>query len=131
VGRVPIHSGFEVRNASHVGGQLHLELGSRSGDRKHIVTDHVLAATGYRVDVDALPVLDPSLASEVRRCGRAPALTAGFETSVPGLYAVGMAAANTFGPVVRFVYGTEFTARRLTRKLHPAISVPQAPVPVS
>jgi hypothetical protein len=53
----------------------------------------------------------------VRRVRDGPALSATFESSVPGLHFVGQAAAETFGPVMRFVYGTDFTSRRLTKHI--------------
>jgi hypothetical protein len=48
----------------------------------------------------------------------APVLSRHFETSVPGLFVVGTAAANSFGPLLRFAYGAGFTSNRLTRFLH-------------
>jgi hypothetical protein len=51
----------------------------------------------------------------VRTADGYPVLNAGFESSVPGLYFVGATAAYSFGPVCRFVAGTAFTARALTR----------------
>ena len=47
-----------------------------------------------------------------------PVLSRHFETSVPGLFVVGTAAANSFGPLLRFAYGAGFASRRLTRFLH-------------
>jgi hypothetical protein len=46
-----------------------------------------------------------------------PALTRNFESSVPGLYFVGLPAANTFGPVQRFALGARFAASRITSHL--------------
>ena len=43
-------------------------------------------------------------------------LSSSFESSVPGIYFVGIAAANSFGPVMRFAFGAGFAARRLDRK---------------
>ena len=43
----------------------------------------------------------------------AQTLSANFESSVPSLYFVGLASANTFGPVMRFTLGAGYTARRL------------------
>ncbi|MGH9705764.1 MAG: NAD(P)/FAD-dependent oxidoreductase, partial [Candidatus Acidiferrales bacterium] len=37
------------------------------------------------------------------------------ESSVRGLYFTGVAAANSFGPLMRFAFGAGFTARHLTR----------------
>jgi hypothetical protein len=44
-----------------------------------------------------------------------PALTAGFEASVPGLHFLGAPASGTFGPLMRFVAGTRYAAIGLTR----------------
>jgi hypothetical protein len=40
-----------------------------------------------------------------------------FESSVPGLYFVGPAAAATFGPLMRFAYGARYTAPQVARRL--------------
>ena len=45
----------------------------------------------------------------------APAVSRSFESSVPGMYFVGFAAAPDFGPVMRFVLGADFAARRVSR----------------
>jgi hypothetical protein len=65
------------------------------------------------VDVDRLELLAPELRREVETFHGAPGLSSGFESSVPGLFFTGLAAAPTFGPVLRFVAGTGFAARRL------------------
>ncbi|WP_084673883.1 NAD(P)-binding domain-containing protein [Methylobacterium sp. WSM2598] len=85
-----------------------------NAERQLIEADHVIAATGYRVSLDRLNYLDSCLRSEIRCLEGSPVLSARFETSVPGLFIVGTPAAVTFGPLLRFVCGTEFTARRLT-----------------
>ena len=46
-----------------------------------------------------------------------PVLSAGFESSVPGLYFTGLAAAASFGPLMRFMYGADFAARTIGRRL--------------
>jgi hypothetical protein len=40
-----------------------------------------------------------------------------FQTTVPGLYMVGLAAAYNFGPLLRFACGAEFTVKRLAPHL--------------
>ena len=73
-----------------------------------------MAATGYRVDVDGLEFLDAGLRRNVARiAGTWPALGSSFDSSVPGLYFGGLAAAATFGPLMRFVAGTGFAGRRV------------------
>ena len=48
---------------------------------------------------------------------RTPELSRRFESSVPGLYFLGLTAAVSFGPLMRFMYGDEFAARRITQDL--------------
>jgi hypothetical protein len=57
------------------------------------------------------------MSEEIRLTDNSPALSSNFESSVSGLYFVGVAAANTFGPLMRFACGSRFTARRLSRHL--------------
>ena len=46
-----------------------------------------------------------------------PVLSTNFESSVSGLYLVGLAAAPSFGPLCRFAYGAKFTAPRIAKHL--------------
>jgi thioredoxin reductase len=79
--------------------------------------DHVLLATGYEVDIAGYDFLAPKLLAEIDRVGGYPRLSGGFETSVPGLHVVGAPSAWSFGPLMRFVAGTEFAAPALTRRV--------------
>ena len=49
--------------------------------------------------------------------GGTPAVHADYQTSVPGLYVIGPAVAPSFGPVMRFVYGSAHAARTAPRSL--------------
>ena len=82
-----------------------------------VESDHLICATGYRADVERLRFLDPDLRSELRTTARTPVLSRRFESSIPGLYFLGLAAAVSFGPLMRFMYGDEFAARRITQDL--------------
>jgi hypothetical protein len=79
------------------------------------LVDHILLATGYEVDIAGYDFLAPSLLKSIDRVGGYPRLSAGFETSVPRLHVVGAPAAWSFGPLMRFVAGTGFTASSLAR----------------
>ena len=114
VGRVPVHLGVSIRDAKVEHGRVRLVLDSAAECERTLEVDHVIAATGYRVDLQRLEILDPELTAKIRKTEKAPALSGNFESSVPGLYFVGVAAANTFGPLMRFAYGARFTARRLS-----------------
>jgi hypothetical protein len=94
-----------------------LELTDRNGQQERVEADHVIAATGYQVDLHRVAFLDAKLHAHIRKTGTAPALSASFQSSVPGLYFVGVSAANSFGPLMRFAFGARFTARRLAGHL--------------
>ena len=59
-----------------------------------------------------------------------PVLSSSFESSVPGIYFAGVAAANSFGPVMRFAFGAGFAARRLTETMAKSLAQSPASVPV-
>jgi thioredoxin reductase len=117
VGRVPVKLGRTPRSIEVKEGRVHLALVSSAGESSEYVADHVIAATGYRVDLRRLSFLSPELGAKIKTVQHSPILGTRFESSVPGLYFVGVAAANSFGPVMRFAYGAEYTARRLVRHL--------------
>jgi thioredoxin reductase len=81
------------------------------------MADHVIAATGYRADLRRLSFMDPVLRGAIDHIEHTPRLSDHFETSVPGLFAVGVLSANTFGPLMRFMVGAEYAAPRLAGRL--------------
>jgi FAD-dependent urate hydroxylase len=109
---VPLLLGRNVRAAEPTGRRLRLVLEGAGGTHE-IVTDHVIAATGFRIDVRQLAFLDDRLRERVRTVAGMPQLSANFESSVRGLYFVGLASAPTFGPLMRFMLGAGFAARRV------------------
>jgi FAD-dependent urate hydroxylase len=78
------------------------------GSRRRV--DHVILGTGYRVDVAREPVVGDSLQRRLHTHDGYPVLRAGFESSVAGLHFIGAYSAWSFGPIMRFVAGTWFTA---------------------
>lgn len=117
LGKVPLLTGHLVRAAEPCGSGILLRVEQPDGRVGHIVTDHVVAGTGYRVDLAALRFLREPLVSTLCQNGPVPVLTRNFESAVPNLYLTGLAAANSFGPSMRFVFGADFAARRLVRRL--------------
>jgi predicted ATP-grasp superfamily ATP-dependent carboligase len=117
LGRFPVLCGCEVREAREKGGRVCLSIVCADGRTNEISADHVIAATGYKVNVDSLSFLDAELAQRLRREGTAPALSPDFESSVAGLHFTGLAAATRFGPSMRFVFGAEYAARRIASAL--------------
>ncbi|MGH7153477.1 MAG: FAD-dependent oxidoreductase, partial [Acetobacteraceae bacterium] len=58
---------------------VELDIGSRT-------FDHVLLATGYRIDISRIGIWAPELLHRIERTGGSPNLSRGFESSVPGLH---------------------------------------------
>ena len=67
--------------------------------------DHVLLATGYRVDISKYGFLAPGLLLSLRTANGFPVLSEGLETSIPGLHILGAPASWSFGPLLMFVSG--------------------------
>ena len=121
VGKVPLLLGYTLKRTEVQGARVHLHLRSSDGSDKEVVTEHVIAATGYRVDLERLQFLSREIRSQIRAINGAPVLRSNFESSVPGLYFAGIAAANTFGPVMRFAFGAGFTAQCITKSLEKSV----------
>jgi hypothetical protein len=117
MGRVPLILGCNVERAEIHEGRVRLHLRGADGSTREILTEHVIAGTGYKVDVERLAFLDAGIRAKIKRVNGTPVLSSAFESSVPGLYFVGLAAANSFGPVMRFAFGANFAAKRLTQTM--------------
>jgi thioredoxin reductase len=79
--------------------------------------DHVLLATGYRVDLERYEFLARDLLHELRRRDGYPVLDSSFQSSVPGLFFVGAPAAGSFGPIMRFVIGSWYSAPTVAARI--------------
>lgn len=109
--------GRELISAEARHGKVHLRFAARGSAEETHQTDHIIAATGYKIDLGKLAFLTPSLLADIRMVENTPILSADYETSVTGLHFIGPASANSFGPVARFVFGAVHPARRLSRHL--------------
>jgi cation diffusion facilitator CzcD-associated flavoprotein CzcO len=112
VGVIDLREDWHLLQARAEDGRVALR--ARVGEHGHdeLVADHVIASTGYRVDVDALDFLSPALRRQIRTAYGWPRLSRAGESSVPGLFFAGLPSAATFGPLMRFVAGTSFAAPR-------------------
>lgn len=109
---VPIAMGRSVVSAKRDGDRVSLDL--NDGSRRTF--DHVLLATGYRINISQYDFISPQLLSQVERAGGGfPILNSGFESSVPGLHFLGAPASWSFGPLLRFVAGAHFAAHAVAR----------------
>jgi len=118
---VQVAVGETVERAVEDNGRVRLVLRTSDGTRREVVTDHVIAATGYLPNVQRLGFLSEEVRASIRTHARMPVVSGSFESSVPGLYFVGPPAVNSFGPLMRFMVGAEYVAplvaRRLARKV--------------
>ena len=116
--RLPIHLGATVVKAREASGRvaLDLRLANDAGERR-LMVDHVIAGSGYDIDVERLVFISRDLRCAIQRLGRAPKLSATFETSVSGLHIIGPSSAMSFGPLFRFVIGAEYSARVVSAHL--------------
>jgi FAD-dependent urate hydroxylase len=116
-GKVNVQLRTTVASAKTDGHRVTLSLRTSGGSEHAMSFDHVVAGTGYALDIDRLPYLDADLRLRVLRVGRSPTLSLRFESSVPGLYFLGPLSALNFGPVFRFVAGARFAAPSVATRL--------------
>jgi thioredoxin reductase len=117
VAGLPMHLGATLTKVSASAGRVKIGFQQAGKPAAELEFDHVIAATGYRVALPRLKFIDQSLQADIRTAAQTPLLDRHFESSVPGLYFIGITAANNFGPMLRFAYGAKFAAKRLTARL--------------
>jgi Pyridine nucleotide-disulphide oxidoreductase len=115
-GVVEARLGRRLVSAATEDGAVRLRLEGPDGPEE-LVAGRVVAGTGYRLGFEGMPFLDPQLRDAIQPVAGTAVLGRSFQSSVPGLFFVGFPAAPSFGPLMRFVYGADFTARRVVRKL--------------
>jgi thioredoxin reductase len=122
-GKFPVQTRTSLLEATVIDDKLVLRVREQGGAEYAIAADHVIAGTGYRPDIDRLAFINPDVAKHIRLWDRSPKLSRHFESSMPGLYFIGPVAAESFGPLVRFVAGSAFAvgvvARHLAHKPSP------------
>src|SRR5579859_105541 len=109
LGKVTLHEKQIVEKIRETDNGAVLEL----SDNMTLQADHVLLATGYRVDINRLPMLSPTLLSKIQTHQNVPLLNPWFESSIPGLYFTGITSISSFGPLYRFVVGAKAVAPRV------------------
>jgi thioredoxin reductase len=77
-----------------------------------LLVDHVIAATGYKVNVEQVPFLvNGNILPLLTTQNGYPVLNEYFQTSVPGLFATSMMAVQDFGPFFAFTVSVRAAAR--------------------
>ncbi|WP_165971947.1 NAD(P)-binding domain-containing protein [Paenibacillus piri] len=99
------------------GGKLRLELSN--GETR--LFDHLVSASGYRIDIGRVPFLEQRLLELLEReddgNGRYPKLDAHFMSSLPGLYIAGPLASYSHGPAFRFIAGVRKACRSIIPRI--------------
>jgi Pyridine nucleotide-disulphide oxidoreductase len=110
---VPIHTAHTVTGAHATPGGLRLTL----NDGTHQTAEHVILATGYKIDATQYNFLAPQLASRLRHTNGYPILGPGLQSNIAGLHFLGAPAAHSYGPTMRFVSGSWYATTQLTNHL--------------
>ena len=113
VANVRFTTGRRITEVVRLGDQVRLRLDDGSTRE----AKHVILATGYQVNISRCCLLAPELLNAVCRVDGYPELEPGLESSVAGLHFLGAPAAHSFGPLLRFVSGTDFASRALTKRI--------------
>jgi cation diffusion facilitator CzcD-associated flavoprotein CzcO len=110
---VTLTAGRQVISTNVAGDSLHITLDDGSAR----AIDHLLLATGYRLDIAHYPFLAPELIRSARRIDGYPKLNAGLESAVPGLHFAGPITQGKYGPIMYSLGGTGYAARVLTQSI--------------
>jgi thioredoxin reductase len=112
---VDVLTGHQLRSAEPHGSgvRLHLDGAKRSS----IEADHVIAGTGFRIDVSRLTYLSKEIQTGLTTRGNCPLVNRAGESTIPGMYFAGALTSVSLGPGVRFISGTHQTAPQLARSV--------------
>ena len=117
LGRIPMLLGSRIEHAEVKGDRVYLNVRGPDAKLHELVTDHVIAATGYKSDLRQFRFLSAEIHSRLKILNGTPVLSSAMEFSIPDLYFTGAIASNSFGPVMRFAFGARFAAARIARAL--------------
>jgi thioredoxin reductase len=109
--------GSRIEHAEVKRDRVQLKVRGPDAESHELVTDHVIAATGYKSDVRRFTFLSANIRSMLKTVEGTPVLSSAMESSIAGLYFTGPIASNSFGPVMRFAFGARFAAPRMARAL--------------
>ena len=96
-------------------------LQARLDSGEVLSVDHVVFATGYKVDLAKVPFLAKGLLSSVDVRDGFPMLDEHFQTSVPGLYITSLAATRDFGSFLAFTVSVRAQAKIIGQDIAEAL----------
>jgi cation diffusion facilitator CzcD-associated flavoprotein CzcO len=112
--RVTLRPGTEIaRTAIRPDGAIDVTFTS-SGET---VVDDLILATGYKVDISRMPLLNGPDGPIVKTREGFPVLDDHFQSSVPRLFITSMAASGDFGPFFGFTVSARVSARQIGRAI--------------
>jgi hypothetical protein len=104
-GKVEVHDDCQILEATDTGSGLWLKIGRAGKAGWELRTDHLVCGTGYEIDVDRHPLLDPPIRALLERIVRAML---------------------SFGPLFRFVSGAAYAAPTVARHLAREVGIQDA-----
>ena len=132
-GKFPVLLGWTIASAELIEApdpsdrRIKLTLINAEGESREHITSHIIAGTGFRVDMNRYRFLNEAVRAQIdcRRDG-APVLSSSFETSLKGLSMIGPVAHSSFGPLLRFAAGSQYAATQVTKHLVRSLARHQA-----
>lgn len=92
----------------HPNGELEVKLDVGAT----LAVDHVILATGYKVNTSQIPYLSHgNILEELKTKNGYPTLDESFQSNIPGLFLTSLPAGQDFGPFFGFVIGAPAAAR--------------------
>ena len=110
---VRIREGVSVTAAERTNDSVRLHL----SDGGVLEADAVIVAAGFRFSLDKVSFLAPEIRAGIGLDEGWPVLDRWFRSTDPALLFVGFASEHRFGPIVRFIPGTRFSAPRVEELL--------------
>jgi FAD-dependent urate hydroxylase len=114
-GVLEVMTGRHLRSAESQGSGVLLQLDGP--ERTSVAADHVIAGTGFRIDMSRLTFLAAEIQAGLATRAGCPLVNRAGESAVPGLYFAGAPTMVSLGPGVRFISGTHHVAAQLARSV--------------
>ncbi len=114
-GVLEVLTSHHLRSAEPHGSGVLLHLDGPK--RTSITADHVIAGTGFRINMSRLSFLSEEILTGLVTRGNCPLVNRAGESTIPGLYFAGAPTMVSHGPGVRFISGTHQVAAKLAKSV--------------
>ena len=90
----------------------------------NITADHIILATGFKVNIHNVPFLtEGNILSKLATNNDFPVIDEHFQTNLPGLFITSMAAGQDFGPFFGFTIAVRTSAKLIGKAISKSLSV--------